>query len=142
MGMTASKSRPWCSCSGLRVGWQNGTHLRRFNRQDLTQLEFVHARVDLRDEVLHGSGMGLLSVTDPDVLDGITLVDQHNLNSSDGAILACFLRFAHSQAPGSPACLLIASDQRLLRAAQLEGLGTLNPERLPTADVPAFLAAL
>jgi predicted nucleic acid-binding protein len=39
-------------------------------------------------------------------------------------------------------CALIASDRRLLRAAATEGLATLNPETVPAADVPAFLARL
>jgi hypothetical protein len=36
----------------------------------------------------------------------------------------------------------VASDRRLLRAAGAEGLVTLNPETVPAADVPAFLASL
>ena len=36
----------------------------------------------------------------------------------------------------------VASDQRLLRAAKAEGLEVLDPEIVPAADIPAFLAAL
>jgi hypothetical protein len=53
-----------------------------------------------------------------------------------------YLRFARAQSPAAPACLLVTADQRLLRAAAAEGLQTLDPEQLPAADVPAFLAAL
>jgi hypothetical protein len=38
--------------------------------------------------------------------------------------------------------VLVASDQRLLRAAKAEGLEVLNPESVQAVDVPAFLAAL
>jgi hypothetical protein len=36
----------------------------------------------------------------------------------------------------------VASDQRLIRAANVEGLKVLNPETLAVADVPSFLASL
>jgi hypothetical protein len=38
--------------------------------------------------------------------------------------------------------VLVAADYRLLRAAGAEGRATLNPETLPAADVPAFLAGV
>ncbi|MCI0463268.1 MAG: hypothetical protein L0Z62_40495 [Gemmataceae bacterium] len=62
-------------------------------------------------------------------------------HSTDASILAAFLKYAGQQLP-TTACVLLAADQRLLRAAQAEGLKTLNPERITDADVPAFLAAL
>jgi len=115
---------------------------RKLNQGSLAAAEFQIARQGLRHEVLHDLGFELLSVTDADFLDGIDLVDRHNLNSTDAAILALFLRYVRSQPPGSPACVLVAADRRLLRAAALEGLPTLNPEALAPTDVPAYLAAL
>jgi hypothetical protein len=41
---------------------------------------------------------------------------------------------------GRSGCVVIAADRRLLRAADAEGLKTLDPETLSTASVPAFLA--
>jgi hypothetical protein len=76
-----------------------------------------------------------------DILGGIDLVDRHNLNSADASILASFLSFAQAQ-PSASVSVLLAADQRLLRAAQGEGLKTFNPELIAPADVPAFLAAL
>jgi hypothetical protein len=43
---------------------------------------------------------------------------------------------------GRSACVLVAADRRLLRAADAEGLRILNPETLLATDVPAFLAAV
>jgi hypothetical protein len=37
---------------------------------------------------------------------------------------------------------MVASDKRLLRAADAEGLKTLNPEIVSAAEVPGILAAL
>ena len=76
-----------------------------------------------------------------DILSGIDLIDRHNLNSADASILMSFLAFAQTQ-PATTVCILVAADQRLLRAAKAEGLRTLNPEVMAPADVPAFLAAL
>ena len=39
-----------------------------------------------------------------------------------------------------PSCVLVSADQRLLRAAQAEGVQTLNPEQLSAADLPAMLS--
>jgi predicted nucleic acid-binding protein len=115
---------------------------RRTNAGDLPPAAFSAARAALRSEVLDDPDFQLLTVDDAAFLAGITLTDLHNLNSSDAALLAPYLRYARLQPAGSPTCVLIASDQRLLRAAQLEGLATLNPELVLAADVPAALAAL
>jgi hypothetical protein len=68
--------------------------------------------------------------------------NQHNLNASDAIVLLAYLRYARAQSPAAPPCLLVAADQRMLRAAAAEGLPTFDPEQLPAADVPAFLASL
>ena len=57
------------------------------------------------------------------------------------AILTVLLEYAPTLPSGDGICL-VASDQRLLRAASAEGMITLNPENLAAADVPAFLASL
>lgn len=67
---------------------------------------------------------------------------QHNINASDAAILAALLRYDQARPPASPSILLVASDQRLLRAASPEGLATLDLEQVAPDAVPARLAAL
>src|ERR1041385_422921 len=44
------------------------------------------------------------------------------------AILATFLRYLNNLSQPAPAAISIASDLRLIAAAQAEGLHTLNPE--------------
>jgi hypothetical protein len=95
----------------------------------------------LRNEIIDDPDLVVLGLEFDDILDGIELVRRHNLNSTDGAILQTFLRHAGSM--GSAVVgVLVASDQRLLRAARAEGLEALNPESVQAVDVPAFLAAL
>jgi hypothetical protein len=96
---------------------------RKLNQGVLTAPLFNKARLFLRQEVLLPSDFDLLAVENAD-------------------ILASYLRCARALPPRAPTPVLVASDQRLLRAARLEGLQILNPEQVPAADVPAFLAAL
>ena len=92
------------------------------------------------DRTPHRAFMRAMGLDDAAILRGIELGDQHNLNSTDGAILAACLRHSRAQPPGSPAGVLIAADRRLVRAAELEGLRAINPEVVAPADVPTLLA--
>jgi hypothetical protein len=118
-----------------------GALVRKRNGGVLDVATFSVARSALRAEVIDDPDFGILAVGFDDILGGIDLIDRHNLNSADASILASFLSFAHSQ-PATTVSILIAADQLLLRAAQAEGLRTLNPELMAPADVPTFLAAL
>jgi predicted nucleic acid-binding protein len=113
--------------------------LRNRNGRIISEALFGAARAQLRLEIINSLDFLLLAVETVDVLAGIDLTERHNLNSADAAILATFLRYSRAS---SDKCLLVAADQRLLRAAGAEGLATLNPKALPAADVPAFLASL
>jgi predicted nucleic acid-binding protein len=120
------------ACSVLR---------RKQNRGEIDLIAFTKARSALRSEVLLGPGVQWLTIEDDDILAGIALSDRHNLNSTDAALLVAYLDYARSQPSGAPTCLLVATDHHLLRAATSEGLDTLNPERVPAADIPALLAS-
>jgi len=110
--------------------------LRKRNRQEMTNEIFAAAKSLLRTEVIDSPDFVMLATDAEDVLAGIVLMERHSINSSDAAFLAVCLRYAP---PLGEVCVLVASDQRLLRAAAAEGLRTLNPEQA-AADVPAFLA--
>jgi predicted nucleic acid-binding protein len=114
--------------------------LRRYNAGVIDLDAFNNAEALLRTEVGAGSDFGMLSVTDEMIFAGLAIMRKHNLNSTDAAILTLFLSSVPSPPP--PDCVLVASDKRLLRAADAEGFKTLNPELMPAADVPAFLASL
>lgn len=115
---------------------------RKLNQRDITFSTFRQARLLLETEALLDTVFSLLSVEDPDVLTGVELTDLHNINSTDASILAAYLRYAQSQPQDAPSCVLVAADRRLIRAAEAEGLRTLNPELVPATDIPAFLAHL
>ncbi len=115
---------------------------RKRNNRQLSQQDYTDARLLLEDDVLNSNRFTLLSTLDEDILAGIALSDAHNINSTDAAILAAYLRYAEFVSADEPICVLVAADNRLLRAAESEGLKTLNPETIAPADLPAFLASL
>jgi predicted nucleic acid-binding protein len=125
----------------LRYSETCGALVRKRNRGDLDAASYSVARSALRAEIIDDPDFGVLAVEFGDILGGIDLIDRHNLNSTDASILMSFLGFARSQSSVTR-CVLVAADQRLLRAAKAEGLSTLNPETFPAVDVPAFLAGL
>lgn len=110
---------------------------RRLNQGQLRPARFQQARAALREEVLASTRFTLLHADRDDFLTGIGLADRHNLNATDGAVLRVFLTFMRTAvAPGD--CVLVASDRRLLRAAALEGLRTLDPERVSVEELPVL----
>ncbi len=112
--------------------------LRKRNGGVLNRAEFKIAAASLQAEIIHSLDFGLLSISDQTILASIEMIHRHNLNSTDAAILTMLLEY--SQTPGAVPCLLIAADQRLLRAAAAEGLATLNPEQVSPTAVPATLS--
>jgi predicted nucleic acid-binding protein len=114
--------------------------VRKLNGGRLDLPAFTSAVTGLQAEVIDNPDFAFLAIDDAAILAGISLIRRHNLNSADAAILAVTLRYARSTT--SATILLIAADQRLLRAAQAEGVLTLNPENPPGEGVAAFLAAL
>ena len=97
---------------------------------------FTEATNALRGEVVEDPEFGILSITDALVFGSLSLMQTHNINSANAAILAAYLRF---QEASPEHCLLAAADRRLLRAAQAEGLPVLNLEDTAGADIQALL---
>jgi predicted nucleic acid-binding protein len=118
-----------------------GVLVRKRNRGALDAATFSVARSALRTEVIDDPDFGVLAVTVGDFLGGIDLIDRRNFNSTDASVLTAFLNFARAQ-PSTTDCVVVSADQRLLRAAQAEGMKTFNPEIVAPADVSAFLATI
>jgi uncharacterized protein len=115
--------------------------VRRQNQGILDPPSFTASVSALQTEVVDSGDFGFLSIDDATVFASPLLIQQHNLNVTDAAIVALLLEFLPTFAP-SDALILVAADVRLVRAAASEGLTTLNPEAFAAADVPAFLASL
>ncbi len=110
--------------------------LRRSNSGTLTPNAYRAAKSKLQSEILGNAYFEVLSITDALIFSSLSLMEAQNINSADAAILSTYLQFQRaSRVP----CLLVASDKRLLRAAQAEGLNSLNPEEIAPAEVTGLL---
>lgn len=116
--------------------------LRKRNDNRLDASMFNTAVIALRQEIINNRDMGFLTVDESAVLTGLSLMERHNINATDASLLAVLLRYARSRQPSASVCILVAADQRLLRAARAEGLQTLNPEEIAAADASTLLAEL
>ena len=114
---------------------------RRYNAGAFDRKALTDAVTALQSEVTTGN-FNLLSISDRMIFSAASLADAHNMNSADATILAAYLNFQSSLPRNSPACLLVASDKRLLRAAAAEGLQILDPESLSPSEASALISAL
>jgi hypothetical protein len=115
--------------------------VRRYNQGRFDRRAFTVAANTLEAEVVHSGDFRFMSVDDGAVFASPVMMQRHNLNATDAAILTVLLDVLPNLPPGE-ALVLVAADTRLLRAGTAEGLATLNPETVAAADVPALLAAL
>jgi len=113
--------------------------LRKRNGGSLDQSAFRDAITELQMEVIDVAGFTVLSIGDALVFGSVSLMAAHNINSADAAILATYLRF---QRASQERCMLIASDRRLVRAVEAEGLRALNPEEVSAGGIPNALASV
>jgi hypothetical protein len=62
------------------------------------------------------------------VIAALIHIQKHSVNATDAIVLHAALGLAQYRRSRGDDLILVASDQRLLRAAQAEGLGTFDPE--------------
>jgi hypothetical protein len=102
--------------------------VRKKNARLITPEAFAQALVDFRSEVIEADAFKLISVADTLVFASHPLIEKHALNATDALILRSTLNMATVLRPAGNDIVLVTSDHRLLRAAQVERLQTLNPE--------------
>ncbi|MCR4403831.1 MAG: type II toxin-antitoxin system VapC family toxin [Candidatus Acetothermia bacterium] len=101
--------------------------VRKRNDGLITDAIFSQALAELRAEVLD-SPFRLAPLEDRLVFASHPLIVQHSLNATDGLVLRAALELRTALRRAGDDLVLIASDQRLLRAADAEGLRAFNPE--------------
>lgn len=103
--------------------------VRKKNDGRITNLDFSQAGINFNYEVIgNQSDFKTIPVPDPLVWDSMGLIETHSLNSVDAIVLRSALDIATELYSTGNTLVLVASDQRLLRAARTEGLQTFNPE--------------
>lgn len=113
--------------------------VRKRNAGNLPIADFQQAVASFDAEIVHASAITRASVTTRLVAKSLSLILAHSINSTDALVLQSALVIARRLRRAGDDLVLVASDQRLLRAAQAEGLITFNPE---TQSHPALAALL
>lgn len=104
--------------------------VRKRNDSRITQYDFNHAVANLNHEVIDTtSDFKTVSTPNSLIWTSLYLVDKHSINSIDAIVLRSALDITIDLRGSTDGMLvLVASDQRLLKAAHDEGLLVFNPE--------------
>ena len=114
--------------------------VRKRNAGTLSLVDFGQALADFDAEIVGTTRVTRTSVTSRLVTASFPLIIAHAVNSTDALALKSALAFARRLRGTGDDLFLVASDQRLLRAAQAEGLTTFNPETQDHAALAALMA--
>ena len=103
--------------------------IRKKNDGRITVNQFTQAAGHLEHEIItNQSNFRKIPVPDSLVWNSMDLIEAHSLNSVDAMVLRSALDTPTALRSTGDRLVLVASDQRLLRAAQAEGLQIFNPE--------------
>jgi hypothetical protein len=84
--------------------------------------------MQLGHEVVHEPKIRKIEATNSLVTAALSHIGKHSINATDAIVLHAALGIAQFFRAQGDDLVLVASDLRLVRAAQSEGLGTFNPE--------------
>jgi hypothetical protein len=113
--------------------------VRRRNAGLLSVATFAQALLHLGAEIVHATALRKIEPTNPLVAAALTHIQVHSINATDAIALHAALGIAAAVRSQGDDLVLIASDQRLLRAAQAEGLSTFNPETQDQAALTTWI---
>jgi predicted nucleic acid-binding protein len=113
--------------------------VRKRNAKILSRSITSQAFIDLEAEIITQAALRKLDADADLVNAALPLIVQHSINATDAVLLRSALDLAVVLRAGGDDLALVASDHRLLRAAQAEGLLVFNPETQTTADLDQLL---
>ncbi len=102
--------------------------VRKKNAGQMSAADYSQALVELRTEIVTSKAVRKFTADDALVMAALPLIEVHSINATDAILLHLALDVAVRLRAASQDLVLVASDQRLLRAAQAEGLVTFDPE--------------
>jgi predicted nucleic acid-binding protein len=102
--------------------------VRKRNAGNLSAAAFTQALTELGTEIVSSAAVHKMTADERLVTAALPLIDTHSINATDAIVLRSALDIALALRATGDDLVLVASDQRLLRAAQGEGLTTLDPE--------------
>ena len=115
--------------------------VRKKNDGRITPSAISQALLTFGAEVVDSPDFKKVEIDNRVVTSCLPLVKAHSLNATDAIILRSALDITAALRTAGHDLVLVASDQRLLRAATAEGMLTFNPEVDSTAGLDAFVAS-
>ena len=128
-------------CLLLTVGEVYWALVRKRNEGLINESIFQRATLALRGEVLDNPNFAKLPTDEDLLVRSLDMIERYAVNSVDALIL-CAALVANDLLREGESLLFVAADERLLRAAQSEGLIVLNPERTTADEAKAKINAL
>jgi predicted nucleic acid-binding protein len=113
--------------------------VRRKNAGAITGTTFVQALLRLSQEIIHAANLRKVEPTNSLVIAALAHIQNHSINSTDAIALHAAMSLSQFLRNAGDNLALVASDQRLLRAAQAEGLDTFNPETQDQATLSKLM---
>jgi predicted nucleic acid-binding protein len=113
--------------------------VRRRNSRRLSGRAYLQAVTEFDREILSPAWPFKIPVDLSLVISAVSLVGRHSINGTDALVLRSALELATPLRQGGDDLFLVASDLRLLRAAQTEGLATFDPERQTAGELESLL---
>jgi hypothetical protein len=113
--------------------------VRKKNAGAISDAYFRQALLDFEAEIVRTADINKIPISNRLATSCLSLIVTHSINSTNAVSLRSALAISQKLRAGSDDLVLVASDQRLLRAAQAEGLSTFNPESQDQAALAAFV---
>jgi predicted nucleic acid-binding protein len=113
--------------------------VRKRNAGAITAAVLSQASVDFDTEIVTSAAVHRITADDALVRRSLGFINTYAINGTDAIILRSALDTATGLRAAKDDLVLVASDLRLLRAAQAEKLMTFNPETESLADLNALL---
>jgi predicted nucleic acid-binding protein len=125
----------------LNIGYAEvvSVFVRKKNAGMLPISQLSQGLLDLETEVIQSPAKHILSFDNSVTTDALALIVKHSVNSTDAIVLRVAMDIALHLRAGGDDLVLVTSDQRLLHAAQTEGLVTFNPETQDQATLASLI---
>ena len=127
------------NCAGINVGEVVSILVRKHNDGRLSEPAFAKALAEFHREVIEDPDFTYLEIDNADIEASLKYIPQFNLNATDAAILHSAFELYLTLREFSHELILVTSDGRLLRAANVLFLPCLNPETEAVRDVEMLL---
>jgi predicted nucleic acid-binding protein len=113
--------------------------VRKRNAGIISISDFTQALASFDVEIARAADITKLPVSNRLAASSFPLIVAHSINSTDALTVKSALAVARRLRAAGDDLVLVASDQRLLRAALAEGLTTFNPETQDQAALAALV---